>query len=297
MLPVDTLLTNGTFEASGINPVGWQTAGGLPVIVTEQTQATGKYSVRMGTLSLITAPNEESAIAIGTLSQEITIPHKMGFPALAFMAKAAGDKPLDNTGLEVLIVPDGGSEIMLFDYHLTEYWAFYTYLVTSFKGEKIDVIFRVTQDSSDPTLTVYLDDVSLGSAHPELWVDLDASPRAALKDDIVNLDIYFGNRGGVNATNGKLEVTLDPAMSFVSAIPPASQNGHVLSWDWPTLAAHSGPDMVSVIAQVNSNPGGDMKLIAEISSDTAEAHKANNTAGVFIANKSEVFMPIMGVTP
>ena len=296
LLPEDTLLANGTFETSADQPTGWQTGGGLPVNVTSNDQATGKNSVRIG--GTTTNANDDSvAIAIGTLTQEVTIPLTMDVPVLSLMAKSVGDQPGDGSGLEVVIVPDGGSEIVLYNGVIYPWWTIYAFSAQPWKGQKVEIIFRVTQDSNDPPLTIYLDDASLGSAHPELWVEMSAVPQAALIGQTVKLNIIYGNKGGVEAKNGKIEVNLDPAMSFVSADPPATQNGNVLSWTWPTLVPRSGPDLLTVHTKINSNPGADMKVTAQISNDTAEAHLANNQSVVFVKNKAEIFMPLVGVNP
>jgi len=296
LLPPDSQLSNGTFEASGFLPVGWQTAGGLIVAITGQDQATGKYSAQMGS-AVANSAQASNAIEVGELSQEVTISPALQAPTLSLMAKANGDTGGDGSGLEVIVLPDGGSEVVVLSPVLGETWAHYWADLTSWQGQKVEIIIRTIQDSNDPPLTVYVDDISLGSASPELWVDMSSTPPSAIMGEFVTINIEYGNQGAVAAADGKLDVALDHSLSLVYAIPPAIQNGFDLSWNLPPIPANSGPQMILVRAFVAGKPAQAMKVTADISSTTTEAHTANNETDLYIGHLKQMLMPVIARWP
>ncbi|MDX1415405.1 MAG: carboxypeptidase-like regulatory domain-containing protein, partial [Candidatus Promineifilaceae bacterium] len=297
LLPADTLFLNGTFEASGFLPIGWQTAGGMNVGITAQQRATGKYSVRMAAATS-QAAQSTNAIVTGDLLQQVTIPASMPSPTLSFLASAAGDQFGDGTRLEVIVLPDGGSEIVVKPIGLLEEkWNHYWVDLQAFSGLKVDIIFRTTQDSTDPGITVFLDDISLGSAEPELWLGMSSLPRSAIMGDLVTIEIAYGNRGGVAANGVIMDVTLDNSLGVINTIPPATQNGFDLQWNLPDLAAKSGPEKLLINAFVAGNPPQAMKVEGEITSAVAETHTVNNRAELFIGNQREVLLPVIGGAP
>ncbi len=290
LIPTDNQVTNGTFEADATSPTGWTTGGTLPVFITAQSQSSGLYSVQFGSNSLIST-QEAQAIDIGTLSQDLTIPGGKQAITLAFMARATGDVAGDGSGLEVLIQPEGGAADTLFQGRLGPGWSIHYYTLKNYENRKVELLFRVVKDSADPPLSVFVDDISIGSAYPELWVDMQAHPQSAINGDIVTLNLDYGNRGGISAVDSQLVLTLNPDMVYQSSNPPGVKNGNQVSWDLATLPGRSGKQTLEVKTLVTGTPPQPRPVSVVISSDTDEANLNNNQDQDFIRVKREIYFP------
>ena len=68
------------------------------------------------------------------------------------------------------------------------------------------VTVRVDQVAGVSAAWAVLDDMSVGGAAPDTYVDVTGSPRALVGDDVAYA-VTYGNRGGVNATGARITVT------------------------------------------------------------------------------------------
>ena len=86
---------------------------------------------------------------------------------------------------------------------------------------------------------VNLDDVTLGSTYPDIWVDGLSLAADSAPGTIIQRTIYYGNQGAVSAEQGTLTVTLPSEFTFVSANIPPAQIAPSLVWDLNNLASNS----------------------------------------------------------
>ncbi|HRQ39158.1 MAG TPA: hypothetical protein PLD25_14705 [Chloroflexota bacterium] len=227
------------------------------------------------------------------LSQQVTIPANMPAPTLAFMAQRPGDVPGDGSGLELLVsegvtttaVPlnNGGAA-------WTHYWAD----MSAWAGQTVTVEFRLTQVSGDLRVQAAIDDVTLGSAHPDTWVRGNG-PGSALPGETVVLRLEYGNNGRVPATAAELALTWPAALTFVSASITPTVAADTLTWDVGDLAAEAAPATVLITATVDpATPFWQtIHLPVSLTSPTAEVEQQNNQAVISVLIAHRLYLPII----
>ncbi len=110
-------------------------------------------------------------------------------PTLSFMHRSRYSSG-DNVSL---VISDGVSQTP-FVFTTIYYWQHEWIDVSEWTGKTITVTFRspTTED------LFYLDEVTLSSAHPNVWVDLRGD-LAALPGEEVNYEVRFGNDTNLDA--------------------------------------------------------------------------------------------------
>ena len=93
------------------------------------------------------------------------------------MARATDDTAADSSGLRVIVQ---GSETLHEDIDVDQEWGLHWLDMRPWAGETVIVNFVLRQDAADPTVVLWLDDVSLGSAGSDLWTRLTSLPAQAL---------------------------------------------------------------------------------------------------------------------
>lgn len=118
-------------------------------------------------------------------------------------------------------------------------------------GQTVTVTFTVEQGSGAIPARVYLDEVTLGSAKPDVWATLEV-PEIVSPAEMFVYQLTYGNQGGAAATGTYLTLTLPVEFTYSSvSLPPVISTTTELVWDVGSLAAHSGPFSIFLIASVS----------------------------------------------
>ena len=223
-------------------------------------------------------PAPASAAGEAILSQPVQIPPAASAPTLSFLHRF-GAESSSNSRLEA-IVDDGVSPTVVFSANTgADAWTHAWADLTPWAGRSVTLRFRLIDAGGAAHAWATLDEVTVGSAHPDIWVSQSCPAAAAPGQEFVQAASY-GNRGGVAAGDGRVTLQLPPGLLFVRADPPPSATTPVLRWDVGGLAAQSTPQPILVTLQVAPSVavGTVLTAAAGITSDTADLEQANNSA-------------------
>jgi hypothetical protein len=213
-----------------------------------------------------------------TLSQVVQVPAAETAPTLSFQYQFGTAFPSESR-LEV-VVDDAISPSTVFSTTMAvNAWDHQWVDLTPWAGRSVTLRFKVSEVAGGARAWAYIDEVTVGSAHPDVWVSL-SGPRSAPPGQQVVQSITYGNRGGVAAGSAQVTLQLPPELSFAGADPPPSALTPVLRWDVGDLAAGGGPGTIHVTLQVATDAvtGTTVTATAAIASGTAEIEQDNNTA-------------------
>jgi uncharacterized repeat protein (TIGR01451 family) len=161
----------------------------------------------------------------------------------------------------------------------TDAWTHRWFDLTPWAGQAITLTFTVHEVADQPDIWAYLDEVTLGSAHPDLWIS-KSGPSVAPPGEPVVYTIVYGNQGGTAANGVWLTDTLPGGFLFMSASPPPTVITPSLAWDGGNLPAQSGPFTIIVTATVAPTTTLFRYYTNTVSIHTTatELEQANNTA-------------------
>jgi hypothetical protein len=235
----------------------------------------------------------EAQSSSSVLDQKVFIPTNVVRPGLSFMYLLADAKP-GITGLK-LTVDDG---ISITDAWQTQTntgpWSHQWIDMSPWSGKEVTISFTVNAEPGFPAPQAYIDEVSLGSTRPDLWVTVDPSTADVLAGDEITLRLDYGNHG-VQADQAQLQLTLTPELEFVEAtLAPTSQNG-AISWDLGTLGDKASGEPIYVTIRVKPEVAGIKALSAtvQISSLSQELETLNNTVSTIITTETFLFIPLV----
>ena len=238
-------------------------------------------------------PGAVDAAGEATLSQAVQVPTAETAPTLSFLHRFGTEFPSDSR-LEV-VVDDGIAPTPVFSATTgTNAWTHQWADLTSWAGRSVTLRFRVSEPAGASHAWAYIDEVIVGSAHPDTWGHLSGHRAASPGSQLVQ-DFTYGNRGGVTASNGYATLQLPPELLFVSADPPPSATAPELRWDVGDLAARSDTKIIHVTLQVAPSAalGTTVLATASIASDTAEIEQANNTARTATFIGHTIYLPLI----
>jgi uncharacterized repeat protein (TIGR01451 family) len=226
------------------------------------------------------------------LSQLITIPVEMPAPTLSFLYQANGIAA--NTASQLSVELDNGvtKTVLLNLIENRTEWSHYSADLTPWSGQAVTLTFRLAQATGTPLVSLLLDEVTIGSAHPDVWVT--GSSTAALRNEQTTHTLTYGNRGGAPAAGARITYTLPAHLSFVSAsVTPISTSP--LVWDLGALPAKSNPLSLTVTVQVSATAPAFQTLTstAVIQTTTSELEKANNSGQAFTYIGRFTYLPLI----
>jgi uncharacterized repeat protein (TIGR01451 family) len=225
------------------------------------------------------------------LTQAVTIPISMSTPILSFLYRLESATPGSGSTFHVSI-QDENMTTLLTTNALTSNWQHQWFDLSAWAGQTITLTFEVEQAADTLMMRAYLDEVSVGSSYPDLWIMGGES--AALPGESIVYTLYYGNRGGAAAANNLITHTLPAELTFVSAsLPPISASP--LVWDVGSLPAKSGPFAIVVTATVSASaePFTDLMLPVTITTTSAELEMVNNTIDFIIHLFRSTLLPII----
>lgn len=228
-------------------------------------------------LKIYSAGIEWTAVAdTSELTQPLTIPITMSVPTLSFLYQGGGFAASSGSSLQVM-VDDGAAVTPLINLpDSSAVWTAQSVDLTPWAGQAISLTFHLEQAANAPLAWAYLDDVTLGSAHPDVWVAVNDA--IGLRHEQIEQTLTYGNRGGAAAAGILLTYTLPADLAFVSAsAPPISTSP--LAWNLGNLPANSEAFTLTVVTEVlpTAVSFSTLDSTAVIQTTTTELETLNNS--------------------
>ncbi len=226
--------------------------------------------------ALYAGPSSVQDAGEAVLSHVVQVPD-VPAPTLSFMYRFGSDFT-SNSRLEAVVEESSAEEIVFSTNMGNDAWQHAWADLTPWARQTVTLRFRLIQVAGGARASAYIDEVSLGSAQPDIWVSL-AGQSAAAPGGTAAFTIGYGNRGGVAAANARVTLQLPAELAFVSADPPPTATTPELRWDVGTLAAQSA-EAIHITLRVADTAarGTTVTSAVAIASDTAELEEGNNTA-------------------
>jgi hypothetical protein len=288
------------FNGQWSSPVDVYHVGGEARIQTWQLLAdhTGTphaiWMIAYGPFAVMYAGPETSATTGDAfMAQSVQIPSGASAPTLSFLYNFASTFP-SNSRLEVTIDDSIAPTLVFSTTTSTGNWTHAWADLSPWAGHTVTLRFRVVEEAGGAQAGAYIDEVTVGSAHPDIWVSQPAW-QAAAAGRTFETTLTYGNRGGVAASGGQVTLQLPAELSFVSAVPPPSATSPTLRWDVGALPAQSGPQTIRVTLQVaaSATGGSTVSTTARVTSGTTELEQANNAAQGPLFIGSVRYLPVV----
>ncbi len=260
-------------------------SGGVPHTIWESTVDNVWSTLYAGPQSA--ADNGEAYLA-----QAIQVPAAAEAPTLSFLHRFDTEFP-SASRLEVVVDDAIAPTVVFSNTTGSNTWAHQWADLTPWAGRNVTLRFRVIEVAGGARAWAYIDEVTVGSAHPDTWISQPAW-QAAPPGRTFETTVAYGNRGGVAASGGQVTLQLPAELSFVSASPPPSATTP-LRWDVGALPAQSGPQTIRVTLQVAASAAGGstVSATARITASATELEQANNTAQGAIYIGSVRYLPVI----
>lgn len=247
-------------------------------------------SVELKVHHLKNNPPKQTGEAI--LSQSLAIPDGSSAATLAFFYQLGGASLSEHTGLSVQLQTPTGDVNLFSTQTNTSDWTFQSLNVSAWRGQTVTLVFRVNQLAGENKLPTWalIDDVSLGSTYPDLWV----SPSSVIgtPGEEVTYTLACGNRGGVPANNVQIMAKLPPELTFVSAQPAPVSQSPLLTWNMGNLPAKSEGCSIRVTVRVDA-AALSKKLVnqIEIRAEPPEIELENNFTEAIVIVPWHIYLP------
>lgn len=239
------------------------------------------------------------------ISQRISVPSTLTHPTLSFFYQLGGIRTEGDAWLAVEVENNESTTTVFTATQNTSTWQHQSVDMRKWLGQSITLTFSLHHESIISAYA-YLDEISLGSARPDVWIN-GARSEMPPGADVVYL-IYYGNQGGGTASAVRITNTLPSEMTFVSASIPPATTDPVLTWNVGTLPPQSGPHKIFVRATLASttpvystlthtleiapqNIGISGTLLIDLG--LVELETANNRAVATVFAGKHVYLPIV----
>lgn len=226
------------------------------------------------------------------IAQAVTLPLTLTSPGLSFLYRFAAGAPGETPVLTVTVDSGEGVNVLLTRSHtIGEEWMHVWHSMTAWTGKTITLAFAL--ESAEGAAQLLLDEVSLGSAAPNLWTALNLPPNAG-PGSTAAFEVAYGNGGGGFAAGNMLTVTLPAGMSFVSADPAPVSAAPVLVWALTDMAGQTGQMSIQITAtmEASSTLGSPLTVTAGIRTTTRELELANNDTSAVALLAYRAFAPV-----
>jgi uncharacterized repeat protein (TIGR01451 family) len=224
------------------------------------------------------------------LSQRLTVPLMMTAPTLSFLYQLEGAST--GAGLSVQISDSlTTTQVMAIDSDRLD-WAHAWTDLSRWSGQTITLTFSVNEIAGHSFVRALIDEVSIGSVHPDVWVSARGVSFAPPGSQVV-YQLTYGNRGGLAASGNIISATLPAELEFVSASLTPTITGSTLTWSVGDLPARSGPTTIFITATVGAldTVWHHATLTADITTLGAELEVENNHDQVNTTITWAVFLP------
>jgi uncharacterized repeat protein (TIGR01451 family) len=228
-----------------------------------------------------------------SISQACTVSANSHRPTLSFMYELRSAVPACDSAFAVNIT-GGVTTTQVFSTTGGTPWSHEWVDLGAWAGQTVTVTFALQQAVGDAYALLALDDITVGSAYPDLWVS--KSDVAALPGEQVTYKIAYGNQGSVAAEGVRITDTLPSVLVLTKANPSPIFNTLVRAWEWDIgdLPATSGPFDIWITGTIASKATLQtlMVNIASIGSASPEIEMTNNVALATIYVGRRVYMPV-----
>ena len=226
------------------------------------------------------------------LRQQVAIPSTLSNPGLSFVYQLDQGNPDGRNPFSVTI-QDGVSTTRVFTTTaVTTDWTHRWFDLSPWAGRTISITFDVQNAADNSPAVVTLDEITVGSTYPDLWVakrGLSVRP-----NDPVVYTVTYGNRGGAAAANVRVTDSLPAGLVFVSADPTPTSTGAPLTWDVGNLAGNSGPFTITLTVRADPPVSlGTVTNTIAIQSQSAELETHNNSALTTTFIGHQRFLPVI----
>ncbi len=239
-------------------------------------------------------PTPATTTGDAMLAQALTVPVTFTTPVLSFAYQLGSASSLVGSGLTVTVDTPVSSNAVLTSATGTRDWAYRSVDLSAWAGQSITLTFGVHQVAGTPRTWALLDEISLGSTFPDVWVkspDIEGH-----REETVTYLITYGNQGGATAQDVAITLTLPSELSLITADPmPASQTS-LLTWDVGDLPARSGPFTITLTAQISRSVmiPGTVIYPVEIRTLSQELETANNIIQIAtVLPPFKLYLPII----
>ncbi len=222
-------------------------------------------------------PNLAPVTADSSVSQAIRVPVTPSTSVLSFLYRFDRAWPGEGFAFDVSLHTGATSTTLLTTHDVSSDWLHRHFDLTPWADQTITLTFNLHQTAGSPAAGVDIDEITAGSAYPDLWIrsGTEITPPGGQLTHVLT----YGNRGGVAASSAQVTLQLPPELAFVSADPPPSVTAPELRWDVGNVASGATPAAIQVTLQVAASAARGATLIstANITSNTAEIEQANNS--------------------
>jgi len=227
------------------------------------------------------------------LSQSLTVPVSMTNPVLSFLYSLSGVSDISGDEFRVLVSTDISTTTTLFTSTTPTNWEHVWFDMTPWSGQAITLTFELSETAGYPPANALLDEVTLGSAHPDAWVSLSGGAMGAHPGEQITYQLDYGNRGGAMAVSSAITLTLPSGLNFVDASIPPVIVGDQLVWQVGDLPAGSDPYSIILTVEVDAAaPLGETVVTSvEITTASPELETLNNSA------QAEIYLGYLALLP
>jgi uncharacterized repeat protein (TIGR01451 family) len=257
--------------------------------VAGETRPAGLYE-----RTLLYSQSDQVAQAGDSLLQQAVVVPAGGTPVLSFLYRLSRASAEGQAGLRVTLDAGGGPVELMADYESSTAWIQASLDLTPWAGQAATLGLAVNQIAGLQPVELALDEVTMGSAYPDLWVT-KSGPLGVQAGMPVDFVLRYGNRGGAPAGAVALTDTLPAGLTFVWADPPPSTTEPFLTWQVGDLPARSGPFTIVLhaLAAPGLAPGTTLVNALQIESASEELETLNNQAQAEIWIGYPIFVPLV----
>ncbi len=281
MPPADNLIADWGFEQGPLETGPWVITGLVTRITDENLVHTGQGMAQLG---------DKSATS-SSISQVVTIPVTMTHPVLSFL-ETMNISPVDYEGNFNLSVQENITHTTVYTITPCQSWEQRWFDLSAWSGKTITLTFTLAQ--VDPEMTVDLDEITLGSAHPDTWVSLSPTQFESQPGTLITYTLTYGNHGAFTTRPISITLSLPPGVDFVRASLTPTLTAS-LTWAIGDLPPQSNPEPILVVAEIKESAPRLIWLeaIAEIQTGDIELEMLNNQSLTKIRVGWNIFMPIL----
>jgi hypothetical protein len=227
-----------------------------------------------------------------SISQVVTLPMELSNPILSFFFHIKDPAPDGTSGMQV-IIDSGLSATVVYSATASDDWTHGRADLSAWRGETVTVTLAVTQPAGVPRGWLYVDDFTIGSTYPDIWLR-DCEDQAAGPGRTFTCQFRLGNRSSLTATAAVLTMTLPAELEGItfSQSPSTMANGHA-TWQLGDLAKDSGPTSLVMTATIAADTPllTILDIQAALSSATPEMELWNNSASATILVAEQLLLP------
>lgn len=315
--PADNMVADWGFESGALDGDPWQTTGIIAPAVGEAYRHTGGFGVFLGLPADLAAPDGVVQAAwkssaggggyvlnhtqpktaatndVSGISQQVTIPLTLTNPTVSMMVSLQGGQQGSNAKLMAQI-NDGSGPVTVLEADAVSSWVHQWADLSAYAGETVTLTVQVQQEAGVPQLGAMVDEVTLGSAPPDLWVAL-SGPLSAETGYAFNLALQYGNRAPSLASGIEISLTLPASLTYVSAVPAPVETTPALIWEAGDLASIDPQAPIVITATMDAAFDPDLLLtsLAEIKCEEIEIEMTNNIDSFSIRVGRLVLLPMI----